>query len=530
VHRLLLITASCLLGGGCGLSHWAHNQYRLGPNHRQPPALVADDWIDSGEDHVLPLPLDHPDWWAVFQDPVINDLVQTAFEQNLTLRQAAMRVTQARASRAITAGNLFPQEQLAFGGFTRIQESRTVALPPPLRAFDDWEVGFNASWELDVWGKIRRAIESADARLEASVREYDAILVSLIADVATAYVDIRTFEQRLEYARQNVKIQESSLQLSQARFEEGETGKVGVFLADANLKLTEATIPSLEAGRRQAGNQLCTLLGIPPTDLSGLLGEGDGIPKVPADIAVGIPADLLRRRPDVRQAERQVAAQSAQIGVALADFYPSIAITGEIYQASEDFSDLFRSASAGGAVGPSFRWNILNYGRIANNVRLQDARLLELIANYQNTVLLANQEVEDALVSFLKAQQEVHSLRESVDDLEESLRLLLIQFEEGSIDFSPIFLLQGSLRSAQDRLAAAEGQVLVNMIAAYRALGGGWQIRCPEFQPQTSTASQPPEDLPAELLPAPDGEMPDHERQAPHQPPAPPQEAPIEDS
>jgi NodT family efflux transporter outer membrane factor (OMF) lipoprotein len=493
----------------------------VGPNHRRPCAPVADDWIDGDDQRVLPLPPDHPDWWAVFRDPVVNELVQMALEQNLTLRQAGMRVMQARASRAIAAGNLFPQTQQSFGDFVRVQESTTVALPPPLRAFDNWEVGFNASWEVDMWGKIRRGVESADARLEASVHEYDAVLVSLIAEVVTAYVEMLTFEQRLQYARQNVEIQDSSLQLSTTRFEEGKTSQVGVELARANLNLTKATIPSLETGLRQANNQLCTLLGGPPVDLSEMLGRANGIPQVPAEIAVGIPADLLRRRPDVRQAERQVAAQSAQIGVALSDFYPSVAIGGDVYLASENFSDLFRSASSAGTIGPSFRWNILNYGRIANNVRLQDARLMELIANYQNTVLVANQEVEDALVAFLKSQREVASLRDSVNDLQNSLNLLLIQFEEGSIDFSPIFVLQGSLRSAQDQLAAAEGQVLINMIAVYRALGGGWQIRCPGFRPQVLAADEQPSNRPVERLPAPAGELPDAEPQELNRLPAP---------
>jgi NodT family efflux transporter outer membrane factor (OMF) lipoprotein len=485
----------------------------LGPNHKRPLAKIADDWIDSNDAKVLPQPPGHPDWWAVLQDPVVNNLVQTAFEQNLTLRQAGMRVMQARSSRAITAGNLLPQVQQSFGDFSRIQNSQTVVLPSSVRAFDEWEVGFNASWELDVWGKFRRAVESADASLEASIHEYDAILISLIAEVVTAYVDIRTFEQRLEYARQNVKVQESSLKLSTTRFEEGKTSQVGVYLAKANLNGTEATIPSLETGLRQASNRLCTLLGMPPMDLSAMLGKGDGIPKVPAEIAVGIPADLLRRRPDVRQAERQVAAQSAQIGVALSDLYPSIAINGEVFLASENFSNLFRSASGAGSVGPSFSWNILNYGRIINNVRLQDSRLMELIANYQNTVLEANQEVEDALVAFLKSQQEVESLQATVDDLNESLKLLLINFEEGSIDFSPIFVLQGSLRAAQDQLAASEGSVLVNMIAVYRALGGGWQIRCSGFQPQVLLTDDLAADAPVELIPAPAGEQSDSIKQ-----------------
>jgi NodT family efflux transporter outer membrane factor (OMF) lipoprotein len=510
--RLLALGGCCLVACGCHLSEWAHNGFRLGPNHKTPLAKIADDWIDANDAKVLPQPPSHPDWWAVFQDPVVNNLVQTAFEQNLTLRQAGLRVMQARANRAITAGNLFPQVQQAFGDFARIQNSEMVVVPSPVRAFDQWEVGFNASWEIDMWGRFRRSVESADASLEASIGEYDAILISLIAEVVTAYIDVRTFEQRLEYARENVKVQQSSLKLSTTRYDEGKTTKVGVYLAEANLNATEATIPSLETGLRQANNRLCTLLGIPTVDLSAMLGKGDGIPQVPAEIAVGIPAELLRRRPDVRQAERQVAAQSAQIGVALAELYPSIAVNGEVFQTSENFSDLFRSASLAGSVGPSFTWNILNYGRIRNNVRLQDARLRELIANYQNTVLEANQEVEDALVAFLKSQQEVRFQQANVDNLNESLKLLLINFEEGSIDFSPIFVLQGSLRSAQDQLAETQGRVVVNMIAVYRALGGGWQIRCPGFQSQMLPVVNLPPHVPGEPIPVPEGKPLDSEK------------------
>ena len=404
---LLFATSS-----GCHLSQWLQNGFKLGPDFRQPAAPVADDWLESDDPRVLDEPPPYDDWWAVFNDPALNNLVQIAYQRNLTLRQAGMRVMQARASRAITVGNLFPQEQQTFGNFERIQESQTVAVPSPIRAFDEWELGFNASWEIDFWGRFRRSVESADANLDASIAEYDFVLVSLIAEVVTAYIDIRTFEERLRYAQQNVDIQRSSLKLSQTQFDEGKTNQVGVFLAKANLSGTASTVPSLEVGLQQANNRLCTLIGFPPSDLTELLSTKEGIPRVPAEIALGIPADLLRRRPDIRQAERLVAEQSAQIGVALADLYPSIAINGEVYQASEQITDLFRSASAAGSIGPSFRWNILNYGRIVNNVIVQDSRLLELIANYQNKVLEANQEVEDALIAFLKSQEEVKFLEE----------------------------------------------------------------------------------------------------------------------
>jgi NodT family efflux transporter outer membrane factor (OMF) lipoprotein len=481
----MMLAFACALSG-CSLPQWARNGFKVGPNYCEPVAAIADDWVDSNDPRVLGLPPACPDWWTVFQDPMLNELVHIAYQQNLTLREAGLRVLQARAQRALIAGDLFPQEQALFGSYSREQISVLAgpALTPApefQRNFDDWLLGGNLSWELDIWGRFRRSIESADAGLDVSIREYDAILISLIAEVATAYVDIRTFEQRLQYARKNIEIQEKSLQLSQAREEEGKTGKISVYLSESNLEATRAGLHPLETGLRQANNRLCVLLGQPTIDLSQLLGGG-GIPAAPPEVAVGIPAELLRRRPDVRAAERRVAAQSAQIGVALSDLYPSIAITGEIFVRAEEFQDLFKSLSNGGGVGPSFRWNVLNYGRIMNNVRLQDARFQELILAYQNTVLGANAEVENALVAFLQTQEQVKALAASVQATQKALELELLNFEEGESDFSGVFVLQGDLALKQDELAAAQGEVVSALIAIYKSLGGGWEIRCPATQ------------------------------------------------
>jgi NodT family efflux transporter outer membrane factor (OMF) lipoprotein len=495
LRGVVIMFAMASAFSGCSLPQWARNGFRVGPEYRQPVAAIADDWIDSNDPKVLEQPPEYPDWWTVFQDPLLNDLVQTAYQQNLTLREAGARVLQARAQRSLVAGNLFPQEQAITGRYSREQISvltGPVPMPSPSfkRSFDDWLLAGNLSWELDIWGRFRRAIESADAGLDASVEEYDAILVSLIAEVVTAYIDVRTFEQRLQYARQNVQTQEKSLQLTQAREEEGKTGKISVYLSQSNLEATKASIRPLEIGLRQANNRLCTLLGQPTYDLSSSLGEG-GIPSAPAEIAVGIPADLLRRRPDVRAAERRVAAQSAQIGVAVADLYPSIAITGEIFVNAEEFRDLFKSLSNGGSIGPAFRWNVLNYGRILNNVNVQDARFQELIYTYQQAVLRANEEVESALVAFLQTQEQVKSLAASVQATQQALDLELLNFKEGETDFSGVFVLQGDLAVKQDQLAASQGEVVASLVAVYKALGGGWQIRCPGFQPRFPSTSQP---------------------------------------
>jgi NodT family efflux transporter outer membrane factor (OMF) lipoprotein len=481
-----------IIGSGCNLRQWAGNGFKVGPNYRQPCASVADDWIDANDPRVLDEPPEYADWWAVFQDSTLNNLVRIAYEQNLTLREAGRRVLQARAQRALAAGEFFPQQQTLGGGYSRVQvgvleQPKLLPAPGFRRSFDDWVLAGNLSWELDVWGRYRRAIESADAGLDASVLEYDAILVSLIAEVVTTYIDIRTFEQRLQYARQNTEIQEKSLKLTEAREEEGSTGKISVYLSESNLEATKASVRPLEIGLRQANNRLCTLLGMPTMDLTNLLEGPGGIPTAPNEVAVGIPADLLRRRPDVRAAERRVAEQSAQIGIALTDLYPSIAVTGEISVRAEEFQDLFKSLSNGGSVGPSFRWNVLNYGRIRNNVLIQDARFQELIATYQDSVLSANEEVENALVAFLQTQLQVQSLAASVKATQQALELELLNFEEGETDFSGVFVLQGDLALKQDELAAAQGDVVASLVAVYRALGGGWQIRRQGFQPTAMT-------------------------------------------
>jgi NodT family efflux transporter outer membrane factor (OMF) lipoprotein len=507
--RYLVIAALVLSASGCGLTQWVQNGFKVGPEYCSPPlAPVAERWLDASDARLGPDLPEYPDWWSVFKDPVLDGLIRTAYEQNLSLREAGWRVMQARARRSITAGNLFPQAQQAFGDFARIQESQTVALPAPLRAFDDWSTGFNVSWELDVWGRLRRAIASADADVAVSVADYDAVLISLIAEVATAYNDYRTFQQRLEFARHNVKIQEGSLQLTEEKADAGATGYTSVHLANSSLEATRSAIPSLRIGLQQSSNRLCTLLGIPTQDLTRLLGTGD-IPSAPAEVAVGIPADLLRRRPDIRAAERTVAAQSEQIGIAVADLYPHFVINGQITLESEHFSDLFSSASLAGIVGPSFRWNLLNYGRIINNVRLQGFGLDELVARYRNTVLTANQEVEDALVAFLQNLQRVEHLTKTAKETENALKLLTISFEEGDISFTGVFVLQGELASRQDQLAQARGDVVTSLITLYKALGGGWQIRCPgfEFSPPAGGIPidhSPPEEIPTPVPPTPE--------------------------
>ncbi|HLN33203.1 MAG TPA: efflux transporter outer membrane subunit [Gemmataceae bacterium] len=506
-------TLACLLGllamsiTACGctsVSDYIHNGFKVGPNYGRPPAPVAKDWIDADDMRVRKDSDDLSKWWTVFHDPVLESLICYAYQQNLSLRVAGFRVLEARAQTLIDVGNLFPQGQSASGDYARTGLSRETANPlsgGAKRWFGQWNYGFNLSWELDFWGRFRRAVESDLATLDASVENYDDVLVTLLGDVATNYTLYRTTELRIKYARENVELQRKTLQIVQGQFKVGIVRELDVIQARSTLEQTEAGIPELEIALRQTANLLCILLGIPPEDLQARLGAG-AIPTAPPDVAVGVPADLLRRRPDVRRAERQAAAQCAQIGIAEAEFYPHIAINGTIGYSAENFKNLFREQALAGSVGPAFTWNILNYGRLVNNVRLQDARFQELVATYQNTVLSAAQDVENGLVTFLRAQQRTKLQAASVADADQAAKIAVAQYAAGTTDLTRVTQLEQNLVLLEDTLAQAQGEIATGLIQVYRALGGGWQIRCTGCEPgplPPAKAAGEPEKLPAPL-------------------------------
>ncbi len=481
---------------GCtSLRQWVRQGFRVGPDYAPAPAPVAEQWIDYTHSQVNNAPGDYRQWWHVFQDPLLDQLIEQASQQNLTLRTAGMRILEARARLNIARGNLWPQLQQAFGNFQRNNTSQTEANVLLVPDFDHWDVGFNASWELDFWGRFRRAIEAESALLDAAIEDYDNVLVLLQAEVARAYIQYRTFQQRIQVARQNVQLQQRTLQIADVQFRNGKVTELDVAQARENLAATQALVPALESGLRQTANALCVLLGIPPQDLTQLLGEGP-IPPAPEQVVVGIPAQLLRRRPDVRRAERLAAAQSAAIGLAEAEFYPHIAINGYLGYGSQKLSDLFRSESFIGAVGPSFQWNILNYGRLLNNVRAQQARFYQRVLEYQQTVLEAAREVEDAIVAFLKEQQRLRRLQESAAQAQRAVQIATIQYRRGTVNFQPVVYMQQILAGRQDQLVQSQGAVALRLVAVYKALGGGWQTRlprrvAPEAQPLPKAPAQP---------------------------------------
>jgi NodT family efflux transporter outer membrane factor (OMF) lipoprotein len=470
------VGGALILAGGCTT---------LGPDFKRPEAAVPEQWSPTKASEIkVQEGADYRSWWELFRDPVLDRLIDAAYKQNLTLQGAGVSIAEARAQLGIAVGQQYPQLQAASGSFTRNKISKNSAnfSPGADRTFWNQQIGFDAAWELDFWGRFRRGVESAEASLISTVASYDDALVSLTAEVARVYVVIRTFEERIKLARENIVIQQRGLEIARVRFENGAVTELDVTQATSLLRDTEASVPQFQIGLRQAENAMAVLLGKPPGSIQDMLAAPGAIPKAPPEVAIGIPAELLRRRPDVRQAELQAAAQSALIGVAEADLYPSLALTGSIGLISADtrnngLGDLFKTDSLNYFVGPSFNWPILNYGRLKNNVRVQDARLQGLLINYQDTVLSAAQEVEDGLVGFLRSQDQVRFLSDSVKASERSVNLANVQYRDGAVDYQRVLDTQRALVSAQDSWTVARGNIALNLVATYKALGGGWEQR-----------------------------------------------------
>ena len=428
------------------------------------------------------------EWWQVLGDPVLNELVALAHDNNNNLKIAGLRVLEARAILGIATGNQYPQAQFAFGDATAIQSSESNANTGGGGdlAFTQYNLGVSASWELDFWGRFRRGVEAADANFLASVASYDDLLVLLTAQVADAYAVVRTNEEQLRIAHENVTAQQRSYEITDVIFRNGAGNELDVQRARTLLLSTQASIPNLHITLRQAQNALSTLLGMPPSDLSALLGENGKLPGMPSRIMVGVPAEMLRQRPDVRGAELLAMAQNARVGVATADLYPSFSLVGTLGLAAaggtdttrtgdNGFSELFRSESITYTAGASFVWPFFNYGRIENNIRVEDARLQQALIQYRETVLQAAREVEDAMAAFDGTRQQDLILTEAVKAAHRSSELSLLRFQEGFADYQRVIDAQQSLIAQQQRYVSNRGAAIRSLIALYRGLGGGWQ-------------------------------------------------------
>jgi NodT family efflux transporter outer membrane factor (OMF) lipoprotein len=474
VQKLLLTVIFLLAAASCS----------VGPNFKTPEATVAQQWRAAGDPRVSAETAADTLWWRAFNDPSLDQLIELAYRQNLQLQVAGLRILEARAQVAVATGQQFPQLQVLFGSATAVGLSRNVpSFAPIARRYGEYQVGFDAAWEIDFWGKYRRGIESETAALLSSVADYYAALVSMTAEVARTYVVIRTFEVLIAQAEQNAKIQEEGLAIASARFKAGATSELDPTQATTLLESTRASIPQLRIGLEQARNALATLLGQPAGTVEALLTGAKEIPNAPAKVAIGMPAEILRRRPDIRSAELQAAAQCARIGVAKAELYPSFSIVGSVGLASSSGAgadkspNLLSTDSLFYRIGPRISLPFFNYGRLTNGVRVQDARFQELLVLYRNAVLKAAQEVEDGLVGFLRSQEQTVFEQRAVTSALRSVELSLVQYREGASDYQRVLDAQRSLLQQQNALAQARSSVVTNLVAVYKALGGGWEAR-----------------------------------------------------
>jgi len=482
-----LVTPVLLLGvlsalGGCA----------VGPKYTTPETNVPPEkWSTKGDSQIAIQAAVDVEWWKTFNDPALDRLVELAYQQNLPLQVAGLRIVEARAQLGVATGSQYPQVQVVFGDVEAVGLSKNAAnsplglqsLPSGVsfnRNYLNYQIGFDAVWELDFWGKYRRGVESETASLLATVGDYYYGIVSLTAEVARTYVVIRTFEVLIQLAEENVRVQEQGLQIAESRFRHGATSELDVTQATTLLESTRATLPRLQIGLEQARNALSTLLGQPTGSVDALLDGPKGIPRAPAKVVVGLPAEMLRRRPDIRSAELTAAAQCARIGVAKADLYPSLTFFGSFgVQASDKGASAnpFSADALYYSVGPRINWPFFNYGRIENSVRVQDARFEELLVGYRNAVLKAAQEVEDAMVGFLNEQRAVAFEQGAVKAAQRSVEISLVQYREGAVDYQRVLEAQRSLLQEQNSLTQSSSSVATNLVAMYKALGGGWQVR-----------------------------------------------------
>ncbi|MGD8698000.1 MAG: efflux transporter outer membrane subunit [Gemmatimonadales bacterium] len=456
---------------------------KVGPDYVEPEVPMKDEWRAAVEAEMSQQQPDIERWWESLDDRVLTELIRSAEVANLDLRIAVARVAEARALRGIAKGDLFPN--LVLDGaysYTELSENSPVGQiitgsGGEIEPVEQWQASAGSFWEVDLFGRIRRRTEAATAQFEATIEDYRDVLVSLYAEVALNYVDVRSLQARLQFARENVGAQRESLELTRDRFAAGLTSALDVAQAEQNLAQTESTIPALESALNAALNRLAVLLGEQPgARHDELLADEGTIPEAPPHVLTGVPADVLRRRPDVRRAERLLAAQTALIGVAKADLYPTFSISGFVEAVAGSASNLFEGESVGWGIIPGFRWDLFQGGKIRNNIRAEEARTQQALYGYQQTILLALEEVEGALVAYDRERVRRERLQEAANASQRAVDLVRTQYISGLTNFQNLLDTQRSLFQQQDLLAESEGRVVQNLIVLNRALGGGWSL------------------------------------------------------
>lgn len=444
----------------------------VGPDYTPPEPSLPSAWHSELQSGLAAGQAPLQVWWTVLGDPTLDDLVARAHAANPGLQGAYHRVLAARALFSVAAGDRVPT--LFVGADASRARISQNTFGGNGSTNDLVSGGLDATWEIDVFGRVRRNIEAAEADLEASIEDYRDVLVLLLAEVADTYVALRAFQRRLDYAQRNVEDQASTLELTQARFDAGLVPGLDVAQAERNLAVTEASIPSLEGAVAVSIHRLGVLLGEHPSALMAQLLPHAPIPSPPESVLVGAPATLLSQRPDVRRAERVLAAQTARVGLAETGAYPAFSLSGSYRHVSNSSGTLADASSRSWWVGPSMNWNVFNGGQVQGSIDFADQTLADAASRYQATVLLALGEVEDALVLYRREGQRREALMRAVDAAGRSVELVKVLYENGMVDFQNLLDSQRELTANQDSLAQSEGAQVSSLVQLYRALGGGW--------------------------------------------------------
>lgn len=476
-------TQAGLLGVVGGLI-WCGGCMTAGPDYQPPTPQAPTNWnakVESGS--VIQASdadaLSH--WWAVFNDPVLSALIEQARVGNMDVRQAEARLRKARAQRGMTTADRWP----TLGANASTRRNRASDATGDFKTSSSYANGFDASWELDLFGAKRRAVESADATLQASRDDLNDVRVSLFAEVALNYVDYRSYQTRLAIAETNLATQTETYDIARWRQEANLVTVLDVDQAQVNLEQTRAQIPSLQSGLDQAEHQLAILLGQTPGSLKSRLQARQAVPVPTQELAVGVPADVLRRRPDVRRAERRLAAQTAQIGVAQAARYPNFTLSGSIGLEAIKSANLYDAAARTAQAAAQAGWTLFDGGKIRQNVAVQTALQEETLGAYEAAVLTALKDVEDALVAYANEQARRRALQDAALAGGRAFGLARYKYTAGLVDFQTVLDTQRSWSSAQDQLASSEATVTSNLIRLYKALGGGWNSLTPDADTTT---------------------------------------------
>lgn len=532
-HGLLTACLGVTVVAGCA----------VGPDYRPPDPQLPDQWHPSAMEGLKRGEPDLQEWWRMFGDPMLAELIDRAAAGNLDLRLAVLRIREARALRGVAAGALLPTlggqatylrskasangpaafpdtpgRAETFGntvargvagsalstGLATVAPGASVVtgplangliglIPTPTGPPDTDEVnlhaaGFDASWEIDVFGGIRRNVESADAALAATLEDYRAVLVSLLAEVATTYIDIRALQGQIEATHKNIKLQKDTLVLTKARFDAELVSELDVRQAETNLAVTESELPLLETGLALAIYRMGVLVGREPAALYEELSVAETIPQPPPETLVGVPVGLLRRRPDIRAAERRLAAQTAQIGVAAADLYPRFTLSGTFGFESTDFKNLLEERSISYGFGPTVQWSIFEGLRNLNRIAAQQAMTHQAYVSYERALLVALQDVESSAVAYNREQVRLEALLRATEAGRQTAQLAETRYQDGLTDFQNVLIAQRTLVNLENSLAQSRGQVAVNLVALFKALGGGWS---PEAMPQGQYLEDP---------------------------------------